>query len=382
MPRPSTSLAYALALVACSGPVADGSDTMVTSEAPQGSSTTGTSEGGASPTEVGTEPDPTTADISSGSTSPADTSGSTSTPSSSTSTTEGTTEEPTETGGETPFKVGIALKSLCRPDPSSMCGVTPDDELACWGNILDDPSYQAPSGKLKAVGPHCFIMVLANGELHRLRDAPSQPVSLPQGPFVLAGGDYPYGCAMAANAEMTCWVADGLQILEEPPPGPYLVLDDARESNCQMCGIRTDGSLRCWKKPVVGDWETNCNLIGWNGDAQGTYTKLLDSAFSTVTLMNDTGQLVSYDPGFGGSTYVEPLFASGGYAEARDHVGLRQSGELLYFEKGMGDGVPVLPDAYTTFRGDQYGGCAIRQADSRVVCWGEGDAGQFDPPTE
>jgi hypothetical protein len=79
---------------------------------------------------------------------------------------------------------------------------------------------------------------------------------------------------------------------------------------------------------------------------------------------------------------VEPLFASGGFAEADALVGLRQSGELLYFEKGMGDGVPILPGAYTTFRSEYNGGCAIRQSDSRVVCWGEGEYGQFDSPTE
>jgi len=80
------------------------------------------------------------------------------------------------------------------------------------------------------------------------------------------------------------------------------------------------------------------------------------------------GQLVWFDPVFGGMIYVESIFASGGFVEAAILVGLRQSGELLYFEKGKGDGVPV-PGAYTTSFGYEDTGCAIRKADSRVVCW-------------
>src|SRR5690606_25559877 len=114
----------------------------------------------------------------SGSTSPAETSGSTSQAETSGSTStaspgEGMTENPTETGGEDPFKAGIALKRLCSPNPTSMCGVTPDDELVCWGNI-DHPSYKVPPGKVKSVSPRCFLAVLESGELHRLRDYPSQ----------------------------------------------------------------------------------------------------------------------------------------------------------------------------------------------------------------
>lgn len=59
-----------------------------------------------------------------------------------------------------------------------------------------------------------------------------------------------------------------------------------------------------------------------------------------------------------------------------------RGGELLYFEKGMGDGVPILPGAHTTSRGDHNDGCTIWQSDSRVVCWGKGEYEQFDPPTE
>jgi hypothetical protein len=98
--------------------------------------------------------------------------------------------------------------------------------------------------------------------------------------------------------------------------------------------------------------------------------------------MNSMGQLIWYEPGWGGNTYVDPPFASGGFAEAWALVGLRQSGELLYFHQSMGDGVPVIPGAYTTFVGDKEAGCAIRKADSRVVCWGQGNYGQFDPPTD
>lgn len=384
MLRAAQSLTIALALVACTDPTA--SDTKTTSESSSGSSATGTSsEGSSTPTDVGTGPDSTTVDITSGGDSQAETSGSTtqaetSGSTSTTSTGEGTTEDPTETGGEDPFKVGIALKQLCNLDPSSMCGVTPDDELVCWGDI-DYPFYKIPPGKVKSVSTNCFLAVLENGELHRLRDHPSQPLDLPGGPFVLAAGEYPYGCAMAANNEVTCWVAEGYTAIEAPPPGPYVALDDAREGNCQMCGIRGDGSLVCWKRPVKGDWGANCNAFGWNGAAEGTYTKFIASSFHSVRLMNDMGQLVWFEPEFG-SISVAPLFASGGFAEANALVGLRQSGELLYFENGMGDGVPILPGAYTTFRGDYNGGCAIRQSDSRVVCWGEGEYGQFDPPTE
>ena len=386
MRRSSTSLTYALVLVGCAGPDIAGSEPKATSEAPSGSSTTGTSGGSSSSTDVSTDPAPTTGNISSGSTSHDvtsestshdDTSGSTST----TSTGEGTTQN-TETGGEGPFKVGLALKSLCSPDQTSVCGVTLDDKMVCWGSI-DDPSYQLPPGKVKAVSPHCFTAVLENGELHRLWNFPSKPLSLPKGPFVLAGGEYPYGCAMAANNEMTCWVAEGYEIIEEPPPGPFLTLNDALEVDCQMCGINDSGSLVCWKKPVLGgDWERDCNGLGWTGGAKGTYTKFIGSIYGSVRAMNDMGQLIWFYPSGNDSLYVDPAFASGGFVEADVLVGLRQSGELLYFENSMGDGVPVVPGAYTTYHGDQNGGCAIRQADSRVVCWGQGDYGQFDPPTE
>ena len=382
MLRASTSVTFAFALVACAGPNTGGT----TSEASSGSSTIDTSKDGSSTTDVTSGLAPTTTGSTPGSTSPADTSGSTSPDdtSGSTSTTStggSTTQDPSETDGEIPLKVGIALKSLCSPDSTSLCGVTPDDKMVCWGSV-NDPSYQVPPGKVKAVSPSCFMAVLENGELHRLLNFPSEPLSLPKGPFVLAAGEYPYGCAMAANNEMTCWVAEGYQKIEEPPPGPYLTLVDAREDDCQMCGIRGNGSLVCWKKPVQGDWYAQCTGFKWTGVAPGTYTKFITRTIESVVAMNSMGQLIWYTPGGGGSTYVDPPFASGGFVEAWALVGLRQSGELLYFKQSMGDGVPVIPGDYTTFIGDQKAGCAIRQADSRVVCWGQGNYGQFDPPTD
>lgn len=376
MLRTSTSLPLALALVACAGDVS-GARTTSEASSVSTSTTTGTTEGASSPTDDSTESAPTTVELTSETTSHDDTSASTST----TSTAEGTSEDTTETGREEPFRVGIALKSLCSPDLTSVCGVTLDDRMVCWGNI-DSPSYKVPPGKVKAVSPQCFMVVLENGELHRLQDYPSKPLALPPGPFELAGGDYPYGCAMAANNEMTCWVAEGYQMIEDPPPGPYLSLDDSRESNCQMCGLHDDGSLVCWKKPVAGDWNASCDALGWNGDAPGTYAKIMESTFDLIRVMNDAGQLVSFAPSHDEPIYIHPLFTAGGFVEAGALLGLKQSGDLLFYEQGMGDGVPVLPGAYTTFFGDQHGGCAIRQADSRVVCWGAGDYGQFDPPTE
>jgi len=82
--------------------------------------------------------------------------------------------------------------------------------------------------------------------------------------------------------------------------------------------------------------------------------------FDFVRAMNSSGQLVWFSPN-AGSIYVQPLFAPGGFVEADTLVGLKDSGELLYFEKAMGDGVPVLPGAYVTFKGSQYNGCAILQ---------------------
>ena len=397
MLRASTLLT--LALGACAT-----SDGGATSELMSGSNTSHTSEGG-SPTSGGsTGPDPTTGGIHSGSTSSPDTSGSTSSADTSESTSdtdtrgstsdtdtsgmtsttsagESTTDAPAETDGEGHLKVGLALKNLCSPDLTSLCGVTLDDKMVCWGNI-DHPAFHLPPGKVKSVSPRCFTAVLENGELHRLWNFPSKPLSLPKGPFVLAGGEYPYGCAMAANSEMTCWVAEGYQAIEQPPPGPFLTLSDADESDCQTCGIRDNGSLVCWKKPINGDWGSFCNEVDWVGAATGKYTKFMGSDFQQVAVMNTKGQFAWFAPGLGGSLYVGPPFSSGGFVEAVGLVGLKQSGELLYFEKGMGDGVPVVPGAYTTFFGDQDAGCAIRNADSRVVCWGESEYGLFDPPAE
>ncbi|MBK8260433.1 MAG: hypothetical protein IPK80_03740 [Nannocystis sp.] len=187
---------------------------------------------------------------------------------------------------------------------------------------------------------------------------------------------------MAANNEVKCWVAEGYSALEEPPSGPYISLDDAREGNCQMCGLRGDGALQCWKKPVAGDWESACGGRSWSPIATGPFSRLLGSTFHSIEMMNNLGQLVWFDPVLGGSVYIAPLFESGGFVEARLLVGLRQSGELLFYENGVSEGVPVIDGTFTAFQGDKDGGCAIRQADSRVVCWGEGEHGQFDPPTE
>ena len=393
-----------IAPFACTGANSGGEDTKTTGET-SGSGTALTSEGTASTNAVSTSL-PTTSETANGDTTQADTGeglsatttegGTTEDSTTEDSTTRGSTTEDstghsttghsstdasTETDGESPFKVGLALKTLCTPNFDVMCGVTPDDRMVCWGDV-EHASFKVPPGKVKGVSDHCFLAILDNGELHRVMDFPSEPVSLPKGPFVLSGGNYPYGCAMAANNEMACWVAEGYQALEEPPPGPYLALGEALESNCQMCGIKGNGSLVCWKKPINGDWDYHCGAEDWSGVAAGTYTKFMGSGFEFVTAMNSLGQFVWFMPNAGGSTYVEPLFAPGGFVEANGLVGLKDSGQLLYFEKAMGDGVPVLPGGYMTFEGTQYNGCAIRQADSRVVCWGQGDFGQFDPPTE
>ena len=398
---------------ACTGTNTGGDDTKTTGEV-SGSETTHTSESAASTTAVstslpttsetsngdatqvdtgvdpaatmtqgGTTEDSATSETSNGDATQADTGGDLSTTVTEGSTTGDSTGGSTETDGESPFKVGLELKTLCSPTFEVMCGMTLDDKMVCWGDV-EHASFKVPSGKVKRISDHCSLAILDNGELHRVMDYPLKPVSLPKGPFVLAGGDHPYGCAMAANNEMTCWLAEGYEALEEPPPGPYLALGDAVDGACQMCGIKGDGSLVCWKKPLAGngDWETHCGVNAWGGVAAGTYTKFIDNGLDFVRAMNSSGQLVWFTPNAGGSTYVQPLFAPGGFVEADGLVGLKDSGEFLYFENAKGDGVPVLPGAYVTFEGSQYNGCAIRQADSRVVCWGEGDYGQFDPPTE
>ena len=400
-PSPALIAVISIAPFACTGTHAGGDGTQTTGEA-SGSGTAHTSEGAApTTTSVSTSlpgpsetsngdttqvdtghGDTTQVNTESGDTTRADTGGDLSTTVTEGSTTGGSTGGSTETDGESPFKVGLALKTLCSPNFNVMCGVTPDDRMVCWGDV-EHASFKVPPGKVKGISDHCFLAILDNGELHRVMDFPSEPVSLPKGPFVLSGGNYPYGCAMAANNEMACWVAEGYQALEEPPPGPYLALGEALESNCQMCGIKGDGSLVCWKKPINGDWDYHCGAgKDWSGVAAGTYTKFMGSGFEFVTAMNSLGQFVWFTPNAGASTYVETLFAPGGFVEANGLVGLKDSGQLLYFEKAMGDGVPVLPGGYVTFEGTQYNGCAIRQADSRVVCWGQGDFGQFDPPTE
>ena len=393
---------------ACTGTNSGGDDTRSTGEA-SGTGAAHTSEGTASTTvstslpttsgtsngdatqgdsgenlsatmiEGGTTEDSAPSETSNGGATQADTGGDLSTTMTEGSTTEGSTD----TDGESPLRVGLKLKTLCTPTFEVMCGMTLDDRMVCWGDV-EHASFKVPPGKVKGISDHCSLAILDNGELHRVMDYPLKPVSLPKGPFVLAGGDHPYGCAMAANNEMTCWLAEGYEALEEPPPGPYLALGDAVDGACQMCGIKEEGSLVCWKKPLAGngDWETHCGVNAWGGVAAGTYTKFIDNGLDFVRAMNSSGQLVWFTPNAGGSTYVQPLFAPGGFVEADTLVGLKDSGELLYFEKAMGDGVPILPGAYVTFEGTQYNGCAIRQADSRVVCWGEGDHGQFDPPTE
>jgi len=399
---PTIIVVISLAPFACTGTDPGGEETKTTSEA-SGTGTAHTSEGTGSTTAVSTSL-PTTSETSNGDATQGDTGGDLSATTTEGGTTEdsttehsttgdsttahsttgdSTTEDSTETDGGSPFKVGLELKTLCRPTFEVMCGMTLDDRMVCWGDV-EHPSFKVPPGKVKGISDRCSLAILDNGELHRVMDYPLKPVSLPKGPFVLAGGDHPYGCAMAANNEMTCWLAEGYEALEEPPPGPYLALGDPVDGACQMCGIKGDGSLVCWKKPLAGngDWETNCGANPWGGVAAGTYTKFIDIGFDFARAMNSSGQLVWFTPNGGGSTYVQPLFAPGGFVEADTLVGLKDSGELLYFEKAMGDGVPVLPGAYVTFEGSQYNGCAIRQADSRVVCWGEGDYGQFDPPTE
>jgi len=390
---PAIIAVISIAPFACTGTNTGGEDTKATGEAP-GSGTAHTPEGpeGTTSTTAVSTSLPTTSETSNGDTTHVDTGNGDATQADtggdlSTTVTEGSTTEDsttggsTETDGESPFKVGLELKTLCSPNFEVMCGVTPDDRMVCWGDVKH-ASFQVPPGKVKGVSGHCFLAILESGDLHRVMNFPLKPLALPKGPFVLAGGEYPYGCAMAANNEMTCWAAEGYQALEEPPPGPYLALGDARDGSCQMCGIKGDGSLVCWKKPIKGDWDYHCGGIGWGGFAAGTYTKFIGNGHDFVTAMNSSGQLIWFTPGADASTYVDLAFASGGFVEANILVGLRQSGELLYFENSMGDGVPVLPGAYVTFQGTQYNGCAIRKVDSRVVCWGEGDYGQFDPPTE
>ncbi len=395
---PTILAVISLAPFACTGANPGGEATKTTSEA-AGTGTAHTSEGTGSTTALSTSL-PTTSETSNddatqggtggglsatttgGTTEDSTTGHSTTGHSTTGDSTTGlsTTEDSTETDGGTPFKVGLKLKFLCTPHFSVMCGMTLDDRMVCWGDI-EHPEFKVPPGKVKGISDRCYLAILDNGELHRVMDYPLSPVSLPKGPFVLAGGDHPYGCAMAADNKMTCWHAEGYAALEEPPPGPYLALADLVDSSCQMCGIKEDGSLVCWKAPINGDWDSFCGANGWDGVAAGTYTKFIDNGFDFVRAMNSSGQLVWFSPN-AGSIYVQPLFAPGGFVEADTLVGLKYSGELLYFEKAMGDGVPVLPGAYVTFKGSQYNGCAIRQSDSRVVCWGEGDHGQFDPPTE
>ena len=179
--------------------------------------------------------------------------------------------------------------------------------------------------------------------------------------LVLAGDSY--GCLLDENGHPECWGRDDLgQVSSVPHEETFTALG---KSDYSPCGIRHDGSVRCWGPNYEGETDAHA----------GTFVQV-DGMSGTTCGLTSTGSIDCWgwedhlgSPPAG--TYVS-FDAAGAHGAALDasgaiHMWGQESYGLLHPPGGTG---------YTQVAVSPKHACALRGGEP--VCWGDNTFGQTD----
>jgi hypothetical protein len=292
---------------------------------------------------------------------------------------------------------GLVAKSLMKLwGSSAFCAVRPDNTMVCWGgNVGISQLFNPPPADktIKSVNRESSVVVLEDGELHAFFVPTGQEPQYPNGPYELAAGTWEAGCGVRPDQSLSCW---GVHEWDGPVPvqGPFAqFLMTPTELNCGVCAVRPSGELLCWKPASIILEDDFCE---W-GEAEmvvqppGLFKPFGFASNWGVTVITADGIRAGWLPPDQPVAPHQPAWDPGGWIETwtggYDMCGLNEGGELLCHESNVSDLEPLFPGTYRNLIGAKQGGCAIREADSRVVCWGKNPyrppmQHPFDPPNE
>ena len=238
-------------------------------------------------------------------------------------------------------------------------GCTPECVVRICGNHVREGSEQCDDGNLDpgdGCEPSCRLVPWAS--VHTGRS---------------------HTCALDANGRATCWGAGSEPGHQEygqaiPPDEVFNALSLGADTSC---GHRPDGSIACWGQAENGELDV----------PSGSFTVLAVGGWHGCGLRTD-GSIACWGGADGGvpSPVTSPPTGTGfvdleggGWHECA----LREGGEVSCWGPSASPAIPVptsIPLLSSVSAGASHT-CGIRDDDRSIVCWGENDEGQANPPS-
>ena len=247
---------------------------------------------------------------------------------------------------------------------SSSCGLSLEGEIVCWGRMGSglDETPEGAFVQLSVGSSHaCAISVDESMECWGGR---SELVITDRLFSQVSAADL-FTCGLDASGEIAC-VGDNLYGQIDHPEGLFSSIGTGIEHGC---GIRPDGSIKCWGSD--GGW---VDLDAPDGvysqvDGGNAHTCALNALSDVICWGADTDGISSPPPG----DFIQ-LSTGVVFSCAVDRAGQIHCWGQDYF----GETQPP-PGEYLQVSAGGFHACAVRR-DNKVVCWGHNYYGESSPP--
>jgi hypothetical protein len=287
------------------------------------------------------------------------------------------------------------------------CGLRPDHSVTCWGGLPPEGAFSGPTGE-RFVGISVGLFSCGLREDRTAvcwepdsPDVPQPPADrfnmlasdgytacgvrtdsetlacwgdaynqIPTGKFESVAISSEYLCGLRSDKRLSCWLGTQYvihegELVEWQPPGTFKSVSGGGNT---VCGVRPDDTVRCW-----GDWSSG--VVSVQLSSPGAFTSVVGCndylcglrADHTVACWgNELSSIPSDSTGrFQSLSAGAPDTASNTVCGLKDDRTIACWGASSSIVRNTPDG---------TFKAVSVGpeqACAIREEDSRVLCWGE-----------
>ncbi len=227
------------------------------------------------------------------------------------------------------------------------CGLRPSGEIQCWGGILSQSKILPPTEPFTSISAGWGGYRFLYGQIY---------VTPPGDDTYLAdiAHDWGYTCGLRPNGTARCWGDPGEKVERYQPSWPQILDPPQREfleiqtGRLHACGLRADGKIECWGNGL--DRSYNYTRAGVYPDrvrrnGPQTYTALSVGGTYTCGLRSD-GNIECWDDE--GAAFFQqggPFTAvSAGYTH---QCGLHATGDIHCWEITPDDATPWKTQTYT-----------------------------------